>query len=86
MDIPHIIQKVEPKYVASSKKVGHGQILEEWYSDEDAVPKWWDSDFHMLVEFTPGTFSKFCMKHNKRLPESGCSNCILEKGDYGKGL
>lgn len=81
MYIPGIIFDPKPEYIASSRRVGNGQILEEWYTNNDAIPPWWDFEKHMLVEFTPGTFSKFCIEHNQRIPDLGCDKCMLESNE-----
>lgn len=74
--------KKTPKFVASRKKIGNGLVEEEWYTEEVALPSWWNQECHALIETqTIGGvgYQKYCKLCNREIPENGCIHNITNK-------
>lgn len=66
-----------PDYVASVKKRKDGWIEEEWYTNELALPFWWNDNCHALLEqkvIGGKGFVKYCLKCKSKIPDTGCTH------------
>lgn len=72
----------EPEFIASKKPfVVNGQDIgwseEEWYTEDIAIPKWWNHEYHAMVEvqaIAGRGLAKYCLRCDRRLSEDGCKH------------
>lgn len=64
-----------PDFVASHKSLGIGNwVEEEWYTKDIAIPKWWNDEYHRLMETGKDSYEKFCLRCGRRITENGCEH------------